>query len=152
MKKQLAELNELINKMAQNHFLLPSNYSDKIQMMSHDFSYRTYVAESSRNSKGRYINFELYNELDVKFIDVHFRGDRTVEVSKDVTVTFSLSKILEVIKAIYQEKHSFENHAEGIKPLKEKISNNLSRIKSIQKENEELRLQIEGLKQLNQTK
>ena len=150
MKKKLVELNELINKMIKNHFLLPNSYSDKIQMLSHDFSYRTYVADNSRNVNNRYVNLEIYDISDCKIITIAFRQNNIVEICKDITLNFSLDKILEIVKAIYKEKHSFENHAEGIKPLKEKISLNIGRIRSLQKENEEIKLQIEGLQSLIQ--
>jgi hypothetical protein len=147
-KELLQETLSMIDKMSQNTYLLPNGWSDKIEMSNFDWCYKTYVSESTRSKIGRYINIDIYNENNDKTNEFLIRSEK-IEVSHvlgqkpiDIkTVNFYISEI-------FKEKHSFENHVEGVKPLKVKIKRANEQIKSYQKDIEDYKNQIEDLKKL----
>jgi hypothetical protein len=143
-KEQINRLKELVSKMELNHYLLPEAFSDEIEMTFENFSYKTYVGG---RGKGRYITFHIFLE-DRREIQIMFRNE-SISTNEDIGKRFSLATILIYIELIYAEKHSFENHSEGIKPLKNKIRKEFDRITSAKKEIKSLREQIKGMQELN---
>jgi hypothetical protein len=148
-KKVTARLNELVNKMAENSFLMPDGFSDVIDLQANDYSYKTYVG--NRRLHDRYIG--IYIMLDGKEItEVFFSSDGRIIVKKEVSVNLSMNKFLELVELIYNEKHSFANHNEGARKLRKSIREATQKIKSIEKEIKSYREQLDGLKHLKTSK
>jgi hypothetical protein len=148
-KKVTARLNELVNKMAENSFLMPDGFSDVIDLQANDYSYKTYVG--NRSLRDRYIG--IYIVLGGEEItEVFFSSDGRIIVKKEVSVNLSMNKFLELVELIYNEKHSFVNHNEGARKLRKSIREATQRIKSIEKEIKSYREQLDGLKQLKTSK
>lgn len=149
-KKVKDRLNNLVNKMAQNSFLMPDSFSDVIDLQANEYSYKTYVG--TRELSGRYIIIYITLEGE-DIIEVVFSRDEEIIVKKSIDVVFSLRKFLELFELIYEEKHSFSNHDEGARKLRKSIREAKGRIKTIEKEIQSYRDQLEGLKNLsNQNK
>lgn len=151
MKKQLyKEIIEMIRAMENNTFLLPDSWSELVQMASQPFSYKTYVG--GRGSD-RYINIEIYNtgkEYAGSNFAVNLRKDI---VSIDGENVFGKrlrpAQIHGLIKDIYTEKHSFENHHEGERAIRTTIADCLKTISSSRKKIKELEQRLSDLKMLN---
>ena len=149
-KKVKDRLNNLVNKMAQNSFLMPDAFSDVIDLQANDYSYKTYVGK--RDLTSRYIIVYITLEGE-DIIEVIFRNKEDIIIKKSIDVVFSLAKVLKLIELIYEEKHSFSNHNEGARKLRKSIREAKERIKTIEKEIQSYKDQLEGLNNLsNQNK
>ena len=146
LKQKLERIEELISKMETNHFLLPDSWSDEVQMVLEDFSYKTYVSAPRSYGDKRYINLEIY--VDGKITEIDFRGK---EIKTQQTIgkkPVSVMDVLYYLEAIYKEKHSFENHDQGIRKLKEDLKGVRGYIKSYKKNEESILSQIRDAQKL----
>ena len=149
-KKVKDRLNNLVNKMAQNSFLMPDAFSDVIDLQANDYSYKTYVGNRCLSSRYVIIYITLEGE---DIIEVVFSRNEDIIIKKSIDVVFSLAKFLKLIELIYEEKHSFSNHNEGSRKLRKSIREAKEKIKNIEKEIQSYKDQLEGLKNLsNQNK
>lgn len=130
MKKKIESILDFIRKMEQNTFLLKDSWSETVPLLKSEYEYRTYV--SIRGDKGRYIDIELY-KLGVKFLDIKFR-ENDILLNKPVHVNFSINDVYDIVEMIFEEVHSFRNHDEGLRKLKQDIINKKKRIKDDQSE------------------
>lgn len=131
-KEQIKSIFEKIEKMETNTFLFPESWSDKIDMIDYDWSYRTY--NSGNVGKNRYHNIEIYNEDEI-ILTIDFRREK-VEVVQDLSKPTTTAKEVHFyIEAIYNELHSFKNHTEGKRDIRNKIN---AKIREIKKSNEDL--------------
>ena len=136
-KKQIKkDLISIIEKMEINTYLLPESWSDEIQMATRDMSYKTYVG---KRGIGRYINFVIKSpKLNV---DIDFRGD-DVRVNTSIDKPIKVKEMYEAVLAIYEEKHSFIDMAEGVSNLRKQISEKRRNIETAKKEIKILEQQI----------
>ncbi len=144
MKKEelLKEIERMVTAMNANTFLLPNGWSDRIDMDLQDWSYVTYCSRST----SLYINIDIYKEEE-KIFEFHFNFGK-INVTSLLGVSVTPKKMYDYIKLIYDEKHSFSEHDEGLKSLREKLRDERNKIKSANKQIKELTSQMEGLKQL----
>lgn len=149
-KKQLhKEIIEMIKGMENNTFLLPDSWTDLVQMASHPFSYKTYVGGRGNN---RYINIEVYlseKKFDGRAFTINIRKE-IVSVDGDNLFGKRLSPVdvHKIIKDIYVEKHSFENHNEGERAIREKMTSLRKSIKSAKDSLAKLEEQLSDLKKI----
>jgi len=146
-KKQLEEINVLISKMEQNHFLLPDSWSDTIEMTNHEWSYRTYVAAPRNLRVDRYINIEIYVGTK-KIHDINFRGNDIIIEKKLGGKSLSVTKVLFYVGEIFKEKHSFENHYQGKRKIRKEISRLNEDLRSIKKQIQSKKNELEGVKSI----
>ena len=135
----------LISTMESNTFLLPDSWSDDMQMSTRDMSYKTYVG--SRGA-GRYINIVMSSpELN---IEIDIRGE---EITLDKMGLFQKrvqpKQVLELIQAIYNEKYSFRESAEGLTKLRKEIAEKRASINRNKSELLVLQKQVEDYLKLN---
>lgn len=141
------EILDKISIMENNTFLFPKSWSDKIDMINEDWSYRTYHSGSTGGS--RYHNLEIYTEGE-KFLDIGFRGN-SIRIEQDLdNKQIGFEDILFYVSAIFKELHSFKNHNEGKRVIRKKISEKMEAKKRIIKEIVDLKQQIIDFKLLDQ--
>ncbi len=141
-KQYLEEIDRMIKVMYQNHFLLPNSWSDTINLDEHDWSYRTYCSRDN----SMYITLEIFEDAK-KVYDIKFRSNE-IELNCPLGKVLKESDVYNYLKVIYDEKHSFSEHNEGIKSLRAKITQERTNIRNSNTKIEEYKNQIEGLKQL----
>jgi len=130
---------EKISVMEQNTFLFPKSWSNTIEMINEDWSYRTYNAE--RYGSDRYHNIEIFI-LNKKVLDINFRGN-SIEVVQDLDKSpVTLKNILEYVTKIYEELHSFKNHKEGKRKIRTEINQAQLSIKKLEEEIKSLKIQL----------
>lgn len=138
MKKKIEGILDFIRKMEQNTFLLKDNYSDTIPLLSCDYEYRTYVG--NRGDKDRFINIDLF-QLGVEKLKIQFRKNE-IRLDKPVDYKFSIDDAYKIVELIFEEVHSFKNHDEGVRKLKQSIINKQKRIKQEQEELSKMQIQL----------
>ena len=117
MKKKIESILDFIRKMEQNTFLLNDGFSDTTPLLSAEYEYRTYVG--GRGDNARYIQIEL-SRLGIKEIEIKIRG-KDILIEKKIDKTFSINDCYNIIELIFNEVHSFKNHDEGIRKIKNDI-------------------------------
>ena len=139
----------MIKGMENNTFLLPDSWTDLVQMASRPFSYKTYVGGRGND---RYINIEVYlseKNFNGRIFAINIRKDI---VSIDGYNLFgkrlSPVDVHKIIKDIYVEKHSFENHNEGERAIRTKMTSLRQSIKSAKENLIKLEEQLLDLKNL----
>jgi hypothetical protein len=143
-KQALKRIEELISQMEQNHFLLPDSWSSEIQMANHDWSYKTYVSAPRNYGNKRYIVLEI-KDLDIK-VTFHLG-----EIKHDHVLggkTIKPQDLLFYIEEIYKEKHSFDNHVDGKRKIREEIKILKSKIKRIEENIQGKKQELEGIENL----
>jgi len=146
-KQKLGRIEELISKMETNHFLLPDSWSNEVQMVLEDFSYKTYVSAPRSYGDKRYINLEIYVDGKIK-TKIDFRGKEIQTLQTIGKKSVSVTDILYYLEAIYKEKHSFENHDQGIRKLKADLKRVRGYVKSYKEDEESILSQIRDAKKL----
>lgn len=142
IKKQIFEKIEI---MEQNSFLFPKSWSEQIDMIDFDWSYKTYNA--GYLGKSRYHTIEIYS-LSSKEFEILIRGNEIQVIQNLDKKQISYNDIYYYITAIFNEKHSFKNHSEGKRKIRENIKNKLSNISSLKTEITTLRKQLSDLNKL----
>ena len=117
-KQQLKdEMLRMIGDMEANTFLLPDSFTDEIQMASRDAVYKTYVGGRGAN---RYI--QIYYSSDDFKVNIIFTRDKITTGEVDILARKpSIEKVFDVVQAIYKEKHSFDDRANGVAKIRAKI-------------------------------
>lgn len=138
----------LIRTMEGNTFLLPDSWSDDMQMSTRDMSYKTYVGS---RGVGRYINIVVSSpELN---IEINVRG---AEITLDKIGLFQKrvqpKQVLELIQAIYNEKYSFRESAEGLTKLRKELKEKRDYINRKKSEVVVIQKQIDDYLKLNNKK
>jgi hypothetical protein len=128
---------ELIEKMEQNTFLLPDNWSESINMATRDMSYKTYVGGRGNN---RYMCFEILDGKDS--ISINIRNEDIMITQSLLKKRVTTKKVVNYIEDIYKEQHSFIDNVEGIKKLREEVRKNKESIAKLQNKNKNLEIQI----------
>lgn len=142
VKKQILEK---IAIMEQNTFLFPLSWTKTIDMIDEDWSYKTY----NSGSKGteRYHNIEIHM-FQTKALDINFRGD-SIHVVQDLdSRAVTLNDVLKYVTAIFEEKHSFKNHNEGKRKIRETINRKTDEIEQLRKDIVLLKTQLNDLNKL----
>lgn len=148
-KQIIAQLIERISVMEHNDYLLPQTWSDIIDMTFHDWSYKTYKGDG--RGKDRYINIHIV-KAGADVLVIEFRSNDSIYlIQPESTKMYKISDALDFINAIYEEKHSFENHNEGARKLRKDIREKQQRVKDYLKEIEGLKKQLTGLKELSKS-
>jgi hypothetical protein len=141
MKKSEVK-NQILEKIAimeQNTFLFPPSWSDTIDMIDEDWSYKTYNSGSKGIS--RYHNIEIHY-FNKKILDINFRGN-SIQVIQDLdNKTVSFNDVLKYVTSIFDEKHSFKNHNEGKRKIRESINKNTQQIEQLKKDIALLKTQL----------
>ncbi len=127
-KDVVQEIIGFIERMEGNTYLLPDSWSPEVQMATRDFAYKTYVG--TRGSYGRYINIDIADGIK---IDIR---KNTVSISNlDISQPYpKLEYIRDIVKAIYEEKHSFADTAEGLAQIRTEITAKKKDIKQAKEE------------------
>ena len=142
VKKQILEK---ITIMEQNTFLFPKSWSETIDIIDEEWSYRTYNSGGFGNS--RYHKVEIYL-INKKILDINFRGTE-IEVIQNLDVKpITYSDILKYITYIFNEKHSFKNHNEGKRKIRESIKRKIQDIETAKKLIIELKQQLADIDKL----
>jgi hypothetical protein len=146
MKKEIKQSLDLVSKMEQNTFLLPDVFSEVIDMMFEEWSYKTYVGT---RGLGRYIVFYIYKDDPNKCIyEMVFRNE-DIEIKQSISeVNLTANKIYQFVEAIYKEKHSFEMFDDSLKTLRKKLRYTKEQKKNIEKEIKKINQEILDAKKL----
>lgn len=149
MKKEdyIKEVMRMVKVMNGNHFLLPRTWSETIDIDLKDWSYRTYCADTS-SSESLYIHIEIHKD-EKQVVNFHFNKSDII-ISTSVENNITAKDMYDYISTIYNEKHSFSEHNEGLKALRKKIRKQKSIIKSAEKEIDMLEKEVQGLKDLQE--
>ena len=140
-KKQAAaeRVRNLIAQMEQNTFLFPKGWSDTIQMTHFEWAYRAYHA--GHVGDARYHNVEIFL-LGKKIMEIAFRGNK-IEVQQDLSQkAVTIDEVEYYITEIYNEMHTFKNHASGVREIRKKLVDKLQSIKQLNNEVQDLKQQI----------
>ena len=133
------EILKMISDMENNTFLFPHSYSETIDMIDLEYSYRTY--NNGARGESRYHNVEIYVEGS-KILEINFSGN-TISYKHDIDKKpLKLKEIHSYILDIYNEKHSFKNHNEGRRNIRKKIKEKRLIIKTAKQEIEYLNKQL----------
>ncbi len=139
------EILDKISIMENNTFLFPKSWSDKIDMIDEEWSYKTY--NNGEVGDNRYHNLEIHVEDDT-ILNVGFRGNR-IQVIQDLDKKqTSIKDVLFYVTKIYEELHSFKNHDEGKRDIRKKITQAKQRKKQADEDIKELKQQLIDLKTL----
>jgi len=148
MKVEIKKSLDLVSKMEQNTFLLPDAFTEVVDMMFEDWSYKTYVG--TRGS-GRYIIFYIYKDEPSECIyEIVFR-DEEIQIKQSILEkSLTANKIYQFVEAIYKEKHSFEMFDDSLKTLRKKLRTKKEQKKNIEKEIKKINQEIIDAKKLIQ--
>ncbi len=139
------EILEKISIMEQNTFLLPVSWSEMTDMIEGDWSYKTY--NSGNKGMYRYHNLEIW-QTNKKIIDINFRGTE-IEVVRNLDFKpINYKDVLFYVTSIFNEKHSFKNHSEGKRKIRENINKKLLLIETTKKEISVLKQQLTDINEL----
>ena len=144
MKKKIEAILEIIRKMESNTFLLKDSWSDNVELINSDYIYKTYVGR--RGDTDRYIVFEIRDKKE-NIVKVSFFKNN-VSLEKPLELKFSIDDVIKVLEEIFNEMHSFKNHSEGLRKVKQKITEARNRIKSSEAEIKKLNAELEDYKKL----
>lgn len=134
----------LIRKMESNTFLLPDSWSEEIQMVSENSTYRTYVG--NRGDVNRYINIEYCQ--DDSIYKIEFRKE-DILLEKDIFETVNaVAKVYEIVSRIYKEKHSFKLHDKTMTKKRKLLREKIKSQKTLDNEIKKLKLEIKDGKSL----
>lgn len=125
VKKQILEK---IAIMEQNTFLFPPSWSNTIDMIDEDWSYKTY--NSGSKGVSRYHNIEIH-VANKKILDMNFRGNSIEVVQNLDNKAVSFNDVLKYVTTIFDEKHSFKNHSEGKRKIRESINQKTQKIEQM---------------------
>ncbi len=137
-------MEDILNKiktMEQNTYLLPDGFSNEIQIMEKQETYKTYVGNRGDN---RYITITYTFENQEK-LEIKVRNNKIVidDYNPFERIENLEEKIIYIVNSIYKEKHSFIENAEGIKSLRRKITELKRTNKYNEQEIDKIRNQIE---------
>jgi len=143
IKKQILEK---ISIMEQNTFLFPLSWSEKTDMEDYSWSYKTY--NSGSKGVSRYHNIEIHNGND-KILDINFRNSN-IEIIQNLDLkTVTYLDVLKYVSIIFDEKHSFKNHSEGKRKIRNSINEKKQLVKNTLKEIELLEQRLLDFKELS---
>lgn len=146
MKKEIKESLDLVSKMEQNTFLLPDGFSEVIDMMFEEWSYKTYVGT---RGLGRYVIFYIYKDDPNKCIYEMIFQDKDIEIKQSISeIKLTANKIYQFVEAIYKEKHSFEMFDDSLKSLRKKLRSKKEQKIEIEKEIQKINQEILDAKKI----
>ena len=133
----------MIEAMEKNTFLLPDSWTELVQLCDSPLAYKTYVGGRNAN---RYINIEIYNyekRFDGRSFAINIRK-KNIEVDGDSPFDkrVTAQQVHDIIAQIFKDKHSFENHNEGVRVKREKITSLTRQILTAKKEIKKLEQEI----------
>jgi hypothetical protein len=148
MKVEIKKSLDLLSKMEQNTFLLPDGFTEVVDMMFEEWSYKTYVG---KRGAGRYIIFYIYKDDPNKEIyEIVFRGEEIQIKQSILEKSLTANKIYQFVEAIYKEKHSFEMFDDSLKTLRKDLRSKKQKKEAIEKEIQKLNQKIIDAKKLIQ--
>lgn len=142
-QEQIKEIISLVEKMEVNTFLLPESWSETVNMQDKDISYRTYV---QRRGSDRYMQFEFKGGKHDYSLNI--RGDRVILDDYDFVRTVPLSRVLEDMKALYEDVKSFKSFSEGLTKLRNELARERTNLRGAKKKIEKLIEEIANYKEL----
>ena len=126
-----SQILQKIEIMEQNTYLFQKSWSNNIEMIDFDWNYRTY--NSGTIGVNRYHNIEIFT-LNKKILEMLFRGN-SIHIIQDLDAKpINLKDVLFYVEAIFEEKHSFKNHNEGKRKIRETITMKMAGIESAKNE------------------
>lgn len=135
MNKAEQEIVDILNKMGSNKLVMPDGWSDDRQLGTANIAYKTYSGGST------------YKNLDFTIDDVSYsvqlRYGRIV-LEAPLAKQLNATKLLEIVKTIYQEATSPESLVEGEANLRAKIAKAKSAIRSKRIELQKLEGELDG--------
>lgn len=149
-KKEIKnEILDKVSKMELNSYLFPVGHTQTINMTNYEWSYRTYNNGSTGERRYHIIEIVKEQKTTLKLI-IH--GD-TITYEQPIGEKILRPKdILFYVNEIYEEKHSFRDDNGGVKKLRKELNSLFKQKRSVDKDIELKRKQIEDCIELENNK